>query len=96
MFMYTRRCFAHVDQALFAVERHCEHTIVFDCGGEDQSIVNKAIDEVLSDEEIIDILFVSHYDSDHINGIQPHACASMRVCPKVSKCEVDTTVLDAL
>lgn len=70
MFMYTRRCFAHVDQALFAVERHCEHTIVFDCGGEDQSIVNKAIDEVLSDEEIIDILFVSHYDSDHINGIQ--------------------------
>ena len=64
------RCFAHVGQALFAVERHCEHTIVFDCGGEDQKMVEKAVNHVLRDGEIIDILFISHYDRDHINGIK--------------------------
>lgn len=64
------RCFAHVGQALFAVERHCEHTIVFDCGGEDQPIVKKAVNHVFRKGEIIDILFISHYDRDHINGIQ--------------------------
>lgn len=68
--METGRCFAHVDQALFAVERHCEHTIVFDCGGETKFIVENAIDDVLRRIEVIDILFISHYDSDHINGIQ--------------------------
>lgn len=65
-----RRCFAHVGQALFTVERHCEHTVVFDCGGEDQSMVKKAISNMFRDDEIIDILFISHYDSDHINGIR--------------------------
>ena len=64
------RCFAHVGQALFAVERYCEHTIVFDCGGEDQDMVKRAIYDVFRDDEIIDILFISHYDRDHINGIQ--------------------------
>lgn len=66
----ANRIFAYVRQALFAVERVGDHIVVFDCGGEQEFDVVQAIDRILDEGEIIDILFVSHYDKDHINGIK--------------------------
>jgi hypothetical protein len=64
------RTFANVGQALFAVERHSGHIVVYDCGGENVGYVRRAIKRILRPEEPIDVLFISHYDRDHINGIR--------------------------
>lgn len=61
--------FHRVGQGLFVSEKYGDHTIVYDCGGEGTKIVNEAIDSGLSEMLEIDILFISHYDQDHINGI---------------------------
>lgn len=61
--------FHRVGQGLFASEEYGDHTIVYDCGGERIKIVNEAIDFGLPETPDIDILFISHYDQDHINGI---------------------------
>lgn len=64
------RTFANVGQALFAVERHSGHIVVYDCGGENVRYVQRAIKRILLPEKPIDVLFISHYDRDHINGIR--------------------------
>ena len=61
--------FHQVGQALFASEQYAGHTIVYDCGGERVELVNNAIDTDLPEDVEIDILFISHYDRDHVNGI---------------------------
>lgn len=61
--------FHQVGQGLFASEKYGGQTIVYDCGGESIKIVNEAIDFGLPETPDIDILFISHYDQDHINGI---------------------------
>lgn len=61
--------FHRVGQGLFASETFENHTIIYDCGGEKASIVKKAIDTDLTESCEIDLLFISHYDRDHINGI---------------------------
>lgn len=66
----VERNFVYVGQALFAIEKHNGQTIVYDCGGESQIIVATILPYVLEAGSIIDILFISHYDYDHINGVQ--------------------------
>lgn len=63
--------FYRVGQALFSSESHCERTIVYDCGGENVNLIRNAIKRAfpLMKGQVIDILFISHYDRDHINGI---------------------------
>lgn len=61
--------FHRVGQGLFASETFENHTIIYDCGGENADIVRNAIDSDLVRPLDIDILFISHYDRDHINGI---------------------------
>lgn len=68
--MPTMRNFVNVGQALFAIEVHNGKTIVYDCGGEHPLVVNAVLPYVLDKNSVIDILFISHYDKDHINGIQ--------------------------
>ncbi len=68
--MCAVRYFENTGQALFSVERHGDATIVYDCGGENRDLVRHAIPHVLSEGEKIDALFISHYDRDHINGVQ--------------------------
>ena len=68
--MSTKRNFVNVGQALFAIEEHNGKTIVYDCGGEHPLIVNAVLPYVLDKNSVIEILFISHYDKDHINGIQ--------------------------
>ena len=73
------RIFANVGQALFAVERRGKYTIVYDCGGESKHVVAYAVPNLLKKGELIDILFISHYDRDHINGIE-YLLRHCRVC----------------
>lgn len=68
--MQTRRNFVNVGQALFAIEEHNGKTIVYDCGGESRLIVTAILPYILEKNSTIDILFISHYDNDHINGVQ--------------------------
>lgn len=68
--MSTKRNFVNVGQALFAIEKHNGKTVVYDCGGESRLIVNAVLPYVLKRDSVIEILFISHYDNDHINGVQ--------------------------
>ncbi len=61
--------FHRVGQGLFASESFENHTIIYDCGGEKASLVKEAIDSDITESPEIDILFISHYDRDHVNGI---------------------------
>ena len=68
--MSTKRNFVNVGQALFAIEEHNGKTIVYDCGGESRLIVNAVLPYIMKNGSEIEILFISHYDNDHINGVQ--------------------------
>jgi hypothetical protein len=45
-----------------------EFNIVYDCGSKKKELVHPLIDEFF-EGTTIDILFISHFDSDHVNGI---------------------------
>ena len=47
-----------------------DHCIVYDCGSENKQKLKSAISSALPDDAPIDILFISHFDSDHVNGIK--------------------------
>lgn len=68
--MSVKRNFVNVGQALFAIEERNGKTIVYDCGGEAPQVIPAVLPYVLKENSVIDILFISHYDKDHINGIQ--------------------------
>ena len=74
------RTFANVGQGLFAIEKFYDREkvifcAVYDCGMGTGKQINKEfksiIDKNLGGKEtvLIDVLFVSHFDSDHVNGI---------------------------
>jgi beta-lactamase superfamily II metal-dependent hydrolase len=45
-----------------------EFNIVYDCGSKKKELVHPLIDEFF-EGTTIDILFISHFDSDHVNGV---------------------------
>ena len=45
-------------------------TIVYDCGSYRKTEVQEKIKKNTQENEIIDILFLSHFDRDHINGVE--------------------------
>lgn len=64
------RTFHPVGQGAFYSERHPDFNIVYDCGNwkdskDAQKIVNQAFDK----NDTIDILFISHFDYDHVSMI---------------------------
>lgn len=65
----VRRTFYNVNQALFCKEQVGDFTIVYDCGGNSKKVVNAAIHRSFKANDTIDIVFLSHYDRDHVNGI---------------------------
>lgn len=71
--MKVTRTFYKTGQALFAVERITCHnqqrTIVYDCGGNNVNEVKRAINAI-KDVKVIDAVFISHYHTDHINGLR--------------------------
>ncbi len=65
-----RRIFHPVGQGAFYSERHPDFNIVYDCGNWKNSkaarnVVNQAFDK----NDTIDILFISHFDYDHVSMI---------------------------
>lgn len=70
------RIFHPVGQGAFYSERHFfnkkEFTIVYDCGS--KTISGKRLESKIKStfhkNHIIDVLFISHFHSDHINGIE--------------------------
>ena len=70
MDLKIERFFYNVGDALFTketltVNSNC-YTIMYDCGSSNEKLINKAI----KDGEKIDLIFLSHYDADHIKGLQ--------------------------
>lgn len=45
-------------------------SVVYDCGSRSTSVLHREIDGVFNAEDNIDLLFISHFHSDHINGIE--------------------------
>ena len=70
-----QRFFHPVGQGAFYSERHLFHNIniVYDCGTEYKNRNNTGIKSVVrqsfSKDDVIDILFISHFDFDHISLI---------------------------
>ena len=77
--MFTLTRIIHpVGQGAFYSERFIDaqgkiHNIVYDCGSlpaqKTGSALNSEIDSAFQEGDHIDILFISHFDADHINGI---------------------------
>lgn len=66
-----KRIFNSVGQGAFYVERHPKFNVVYDCGTLHPSkSFYETIRQAFSDDEEIDILFISHLDWDHISGLE--------------------------
>lgn len=59
---YTERFFNHGDNNVF--------TAIYDCGGKDQAVVQRIIDQIILHDNHVDYLFISHFHRDHINGLR--------------------------
>jgi hypothetical protein len=67
------RTFHPVGQGAFYSERHDDFNVVYDCGTEYKNRFNKGIEQTIktafSKNDEIDILFISHFDFDHVSKI---------------------------
>lgn len=71
------RTFHPVGQGAFYTERFYDEgqgkpvfTAVYDCGSVNDRQLKKAIDQTFGENDIINLLFVSHFHSDHVNKIE--------------------------
>ena len=68
--MVHKRCIFPVGQGGFAVEKIGDFVIAFDCGSSTSvGIVESCIDLLLRQVDKVDVLFISHFDKDHVNSI---------------------------
>jgi hypothetical protein len=69
-----QRIFHTIGQGAFYSERHENINIVYDCGTEwsnrAKSIFDRVVTQSFNKNEIIDILFISHFDYDHVSKIE--------------------------
>lgn len=70
------RTFVPVGQGCFAIEQIDDFYVVFDCGTITKHNANTALDfllnriiEMLPSDSCIRYIFVSHFDEDHVNGL---------------------------
>jgi ribonuclease BN (tRNA processing enzyme) len=65
------RTFHPIGQSAFYSEKfESGFTIVYDCGGSTKAIVEQEIQNSFEKDEKIDIVFISHFHNDHINGLE--------------------------
>lgn len=67
--------------------------VVYDCGSNtsykvngEKKIIQTEIESYYDEKEIIDLLFISHFDSDHVNGLvylKKHCCIKRVVMPLI-------------
>lgn len=79
-----KRTFFSVGNGLFAMEETDGIRSVYDCGGQNQPLIDKAILRAVNNRHVhIDNLFISHYHKDHVNGL----------ATLLSYCDVDRIIL---
>jgi len=65
------RIFHPIGQGAFYSERHYNFNIVYDCGNwKNTKLADKVVKQAFLKDEVIDILFISHFDYDHVNKIK--------------------------
>jgi ribonuclease BN (tRNA processing enzyme) len=65
-----KRIFHSIGQGAFYSERHEQYNIVYDCGEwKDSNLADKVVKQSFLQDERIDILFISHFDYDHVSKI---------------------------
>jgi hypothetical protein len=66
-----KRIFHPIGQGAFYSERHDTFNIVYDCGNwRNTKLADKVVRQAFNKNEVIDILFISHFDYDHVNKIK--------------------------
>lgn len=64
---------AFYTEEFFDNDHNRMHTVVFDCGSKTRfgrsNCINKVVSGAFVEGQTIDILFISHFDNDHVNGI---------------------------
>lgn len=55
---------------IFHFDESSEKLVVYDCGSTAKNKLKKVITNALPQGKDIDILFISHFDSDHVNGLK--------------------------
>lgn len=65
------RTFHPIGQGAFYSERHPNFNIVYDCGfwKKNANLPEKVVTQAFSHDDVIDILFISHFDYDHVSCI---------------------------
>lgn len=64
------RTFHPVGQGAFYSERHPDFNIVYDCGNwKDSKDAQRVVSQAFDKNDTIDILFISHFDYDHVSMI---------------------------
>jgi len=65
------RTFHPIGQGAFYTEKFDDgFTVVYDCGGSNKTIIENEIKNTFKKDEKIDIVFISHFHDDHINGLK--------------------------
>lgn len=65
-----QRTFHPVGQGAFYSERHPDFNIVYDCGNwKNSKAAQKVVNQAFDENDTIDILFISHFDYDHVSMI---------------------------
>lgn len=65
-----QRIFHPIGQGAFYSERHNNFNIVYDCGNwKNTKLADKVVKQSFTKNEEIDILFISHFDFDHVSKI---------------------------
>jgi len=65
------RTFHAIGQGAFYVEKFENgFTMVYDCGGQNKKFIEEKIKETFEPKEQIDLLFISHFHNEHINGLE--------------------------
>ena len=73
----VQRIFYPVGHGAFYVEtfHDCKgkfFTFVYDCGSSNKNLIKKCIEDAVNKGDFIKInaLFISHFDEDHVNGLE--------------------------
>jgi len=64
------RTFHSIGQGAFYTEIFNNYIVAYDCGSSNKNLIINEINWTLNQGEIIDVVFISHFDSDHINGLE--------------------------
>ena len=77
---------AFYSESFYEANGHKCRTVVYDCGSTPKTYIEEEIDSFFSNGDSVDILFISHFDNDHISGLE-----------KLKKtCTIDTVVMPLL